>query len=103
MSDIANCNIVWTINKSSELDNLLVCQKVVRIFTFPPYKCHFSPLFKACNIMPLKLIDSQLACFMYRCVNKFMPLEFCKMFAENSTLIRMILDLQMNCIKKVTN
>jgi len=41
--------------------------------------------FKACNIMPLKLInDLQLSCFMYRCNDNIMPFNLCKIFAENS-------------------
>ena len=61
-------------------------KKAVRIITFSPHRCYSQQVFKDCSIMqPKQSNDLQLACFMYRCINKIMPSDLCKMFIVNST------------------
>lgn len=79
------CNILWAIDKTVVLNELLRLQKkAIRIITNSPWKCNTVALFKRLYILPLFTLNSlQLGCFMYRCVNDLIPTKFRSMFIRN--------------------
>jgi hypothetical protein len=82
------CCIIWAIHRSAALTSLYRCQKkAIRIITHSPWNCHTKPLFKKLMILPLYNInDLQVACFVYRCVNRLLPDYFCDMFKFNELI-----------------
>lgn len=79
------CNIIWSLDRSSALNDLFICQKkVIRIITNSYRTAHTSPIFKKLHILPLHSInDLQLGCFVYQCLNNQLPKYFCDMFKMN--------------------
>ena len=80
------CNIVWAIHRNSKLQNLFICQKkAVRVVTLSGPRTHTEKLFNKLKILTIFDINNlQIACFMYRCVNKLIPINFHFMFPSNS-------------------
>lgn len=82
------CNIVWSIHKSSALNNLMICQKkAIRVITNSKWNAHTKPLFYKTRILPIdKLNDLHVACFMYRSLHNMLPQYFCSMFVTNAEI-----------------
>ena len=81
------CNIVWAIDRSTLLNELLRCQKkALRTITLSNFRQHTRPLFVSLKVLPVsQLNDLQVACFMYRCANGMLPRSFCSMYQMNAT------------------
>jgi Reverse transcriptase (RNA-dependent DNA polymerase) len=69
---------IWSSAPNSVLNRLEKLQKkAIRIINGAPYNCHTEPLFKSCEILPLKyLVKFFKILFMYDYTNNLLPISF---------------------------
>lgn len=82
------CNVIWGIERSSLFKQLIICQKkAVRIISYCKWNEHTAPLFDKLCILPVdKINDLQVGCFVYRCVNNLLSVQFTSMFMSNTLI-----------------
>jgi hypothetical protein len=79
---------VWSCTSPSNLNILeKVQKKAIRIITKSAYNSHTEPLFKSCEILPLKhLISFFKLLFMYDFINKLLPVSFINTWLTNAAV-----------------
>ena len=82
------CNIVWAADHTSALETLIRSQKkAIRIISHSKRNAHTEEIFKRLKILNIHQLNKfQLACFVYKSVNKLLPPQFNNIFNLNNKL-----------------
>jgi len=83
---LSHCDIAWALSRTTFLNKLFVTQNIaVWLITQSKYSTHSEPLLLKLSILNVyQLNDYQIGCFVYRCINKIIPSQFCAMFTMNA-------------------
>ena len=90
MQGISIKNHVWGNNYPTNLERLIIMQKIlIRIITCSPYRAHSEPLFYANKILNMKDINFYvLSVFMHNCVSSPLPGIFTDFYVPNNEFHR---------------